>query len=157
MVLCIVLIKHISLSVNNIEHMCLQNIVYSVEWLYLLRHTLALFGGCRIILPTSSCFQGQICQLPVRRQGWHAHVDSCIRGFVHHIFGEESVTHSWIKFGAFSSNSSPSMYDTSEHLDFSQNWTNQRSSLSNSALAKPAIRVVLVEIPENLGYQQQWL
>jgi len=40
----------------------------------------------------------------------------CIRGFVHHIFGEENLTHRWTKFGTSSSKSKPAMYDTNEHV-----------------------------------------
>ena len=146
----IVQLKHLPLSFNNIEHLGPQHIVYNVEPLNFLGHVLGLFCICRILLPTSWRFHRQICQLPVHWQELNALYDVCIRGFDHHISGEENVTHRWTKFGASSSKSRPQCTiptNTRTSVYLGQNWPNIRYSWANSAFAKPVADCLGVNYP----------
>ena len=154
----IFLLNHCPSRTTTLGNYDCKTCLYSVELLNFIGQTLGLFCGCRILLPTLWRFHHHICQLSVRRQGRNAHFDACVRGFLHHIFGEENVTHCWTKFKTQMPDPrcmTPTNTCTSAYLG--HNWSNGRSSWSNSALTKPVTDCLGGHSPSNLRCLQHWL
>ena len=66
----------------------------------------------------------------------NVHFDACIRGFVHHIFGEENVTYRLTKFDARLDPQCTTPSNTCTSVYLGQNCSKIRSSWPNSVLAK---------------------
>jgi hypothetical protein len=102
--------------INNIEHnyVVAKYRLYDVEQLNFLGQSFALFCGCRKLLPTVNfLYIGRSETL----------ISTPVPGFVHHTFAEENVIRRRTKFGIGFSMSSPSIYDTNEHVHVSVRWS----------------------------------